>query len=86
MATGYEQFEVPYQGKRVRLTFPEGEIAEVDVFSVALPSKYDSTPESWGVVYKLLATNRIGYKTLGAHYWDELDEIEKVEVMEEGIA
>ena len=86
MPASFEQFKVPYQGKRVRLTSLDGEVAEVDVSSITLPNKFDTTPESWGIVFTLLSTNRLGIKKIGDTYWGQLDLIEKFEVMEEGIA
>jgi hypothetical protein len=48
MAIDFEQFAAWRDGKRVRIKFLDGEVAEVAVVAVALPNEYDNTTESWG--------------------------------------
>ena len=70
-----------YEGKRVRVEFSDGEIAEVKIIEVALPNKYDNTPESWGIVYDLISTNRPRTAPNGAAFWSELGTIKSFQVL-----
>jgi hypothetical protein len=71
-----------HQGRRLRLVLLSGEIAKVEIIEVALPNKYDKTPESWGVVYDLISTNRPRPAPTGAVFWTRLDDMQSFEVLE----
>jgi hypothetical protein len=86
MAIDFEQFAAWRDGKRVRIKFLDGEVAEVAVVAVALPNEYDNTPESWGVVYDVISTNRPRNEPKSRTNWSRLDEIESFEIIEEGNA
>jgi len=61
---------------------PFGEITELEITEVALPNKYDKTPESWGIVYDLISTNRPRPAPKGAAFWTRLDDMQRFEVLE----
>jgi hypothetical protein len=70
------------QGQRLRLVLLSGEIAEVEMIEVALPNKYDKTPESWGVVYDRESANRRRPALKGAAFWTMRDDIQSFVVLE----
>ena len=70
-----------YEGKRARVEFCDGEIADVKIIHVALPNEYDNTPESWGIAYDLISTNRPRTAPNGAAFWSELGAIRSLEVL-----
>lgn len=70
-----------HANQRLRLEFLDGEIAEVDVIEVALPNTYDKTPESWGLVYDLISSNRTRSTPKGSAFWSRLDAIKSFEVL-----
>jgi hypothetical protein len=76
-----QRLDKTYEGKRLRVEFFNGEIAEVKIIEVALPNKYDDTPESWGIVYDLISTNRPRTAPNGAAFWSELGTIKSCEVL-----
>jgi len=55
----------------------------VELQSVTLPNKYDNTPESWGIVYDLISTNRPRQSSQGAAFWSRLDELKNFELLED---
>ena len=71
-----------HQGQRLGLVLRSGEIAEERLIEVALPNKYDKTPESWGIVYDLISTNRPRPAPKGAAFWTRLDDIQSFEIVE----
>jgi len=81
-----QQLDATHEGKRFRINFRDGETAQIKLISVALPNKYDTTPESWGIVYDIVSTNRDAFRHKGTARWSRLDEIESFELMEEGTA
>jgi hypothetical protein len=70
-----------HEGKRLRIDFCDGEVAEVEMIEVALPNKYDTTPESWGIVYDMISTNRPRTAPKGAAFWSQLSAIKSFEVL-----
>ena len=70
-------------GKSLRVEFSDGEVAEVQIIGVALPNKYDKTPESWGITYDLISSNKTRNTPKGAAYWSRLDEIKSFEIIGE---
>ncbi len=81
MSLDVQRLDETYAGKRLRVEFCDGEVAELDVIEVALPNKYDKTPESWGIVYDLISTNRPRTAPKGAAFWAELSKIKSFEVL-----
>jgi serine protease inhibitor ecotin len=69
------------EGKRLRVEFCDGETAEVEIIEVALPNKYDKTPESWGIVYNVISTNRPRKAPKGVAFWSELSKIKNFEIL-----
>jgi hypothetical protein len=53
----HQHLDETYVGKRARVESVDGEIAEIQIISIALPNKYDKTPESWGIVYDTISSN-----------------------------
>jgi len=80
-----QQLDATHEGKRLRVTFRDGERANIKLISVTLPNKYDATPESWGIVYDLISTDRNPPATKNSACWSRLDEIESFEIMEQGL-
>jgi hypothetical protein len=76
-----EQLNESYVGKRLRVNFADGEIADIQVLGVALPNKYDNTAESWGLTYDLIATNRPRIEPKGSAFWAQLDTIKSFEII-----
>ena len=76
-----QQLNKTHEGKRLRVGFCDGEVAEVKIIEVALPNEYDTTPESWGIVYDLISTNRPRTAPDGAAFWSELGTIKNFEVL-----
>jgi hypothetical protein len=76
-----QQLDKSYEGKRLRIEFCDGEVAMVEIVLVALPNKYDKTPESWGIAYDLISTNRPRTAPKGAALWSELSAIKSFEVL-----
>jgi hypothetical protein len=76
-----QQLDRRCEGKRLRIEFHDGEVAIVEIVSVTLPNKYDKTPESWGIVYDLISTNRPPTAPKGAAFWSELSTIKSFEVL-----
>ncbi len=70
------------QAQRLRFVLLSGEIAELEIIEVALPNKYDMTPESWGVVYVLISANRPRPAPKGAAFWTRLDDMQSFAVLE----
>ncbi len=83
MQRDIRQLDESFTGKRLRIEFHDGEIAEVELQSVTLPNKYDNTPESWGIVYNLISTNRTRQSPRGAACWSRLDELKNFELLED---
>jgi hypothetical protein len=81
-----QQLDTTYEGKRLRVNFRDGMIAEIKLLFVQLPNEFDNTPESWGIIYDLISANRPPAETKDCAYWSRLDDIESFEIMEEGIA
>src|SRR6202030_4700749 len=79
-----EHLDESYAGKRVRVGFADGEITEALILSIALSNKYDKTPESWGIVYDTISSNRPRTTPNGAANWSRLSEIETLEIWETG--
>jgi hypothetical protein len=71
-----------HQAQRLRLVLLRGEIAQVEIIEFALPNKYDQTPESWGVVYDLISTNRPRPAPKRAAFWTRLDDMQSFAVLE----
>jgi hypothetical protein len=71
-----------HQGQRLGLVLRSGEIAEVEIIEVALPNKYDKTPESWGIGYDLISAGRPRPAPKGAAFWTRLDDMQSFEVLE----
>ena len=80
-----QQFDPSHEGKRLRVNFRDGEIAEIILLSVELPNEFDKTPDTWGIIYDLISANRPSTVKQGCAYWSRLDEIETFEILEEGI-
>jgi len=78
-----KKLDETYEGSRLRIEFRDGEIAEVEILEVALPNKYDNTPESWGIVYDLISTNRPRAAPRGAAYWSQRSTIKSFEALED---
>jgi len=78
-----EKLDRTYEGRRLRIEFCNGEVAEVEILEVALPNKYDKTPESWGIVYDLISTNRPRTAPSGAAFWSQLSTIKSFEALED---
>jgi hypothetical protein len=76
-----QKLDKAHEGKRLRVDFFDSEVAEVKIIEVALPSEYDNTPESWGIVYDLISTNRPRTAPSGAAFWSELGTIKSFEVL-----
>jgi hypothetical protein len=55
----------------------------VQVSEVALPNKYATTAESWGIVYHMISTNRPRSAPMGAAVWVELSKIRSFELLGE---
>jgi hypothetical protein len=70
-----------HQAQRLRLVLRSGEIAEVEIIEVALPNKYDQTPESWGLAYDLMSANRRRPAPKGAAFWTMLDDMQSFVVL-----
>jgi hypothetical protein len=70
-----------HQGQRLGLVLRSGEIAE-ERLSRLRCNKYDNTPESWGIVYDLISTNRPHPAPKGAAFWTSLDDIQSFEILE----
>jgi hypothetical protein len=81
MSLDIQRLDESYEGKHLRIEFCDGEVAEVEIIEVALPNKYDKTPESWGIVYDVTSTNRPERLKTGAAYWSELSAIKSFEVL-----
>ncbi len=81
MMLDVQQLDKKYERRRLRIEFRDGEVAEVEIVEVALPNKYDKTPESWGIVYDLISTNRPRMVPKGAAFWSELSTIKSFEVL-----
>ena len=79
-----QQLDKTYEGTRLRIEFLDGEIAEVKILEVTLPNKYDKTPESWGILYDLISTNRPRMAPKGAPFWSELSTIKSFEAFGDG--
>ena len=79
-----EHLDESYAGKRVRVGFADGEMAEALILSIALPNKYDNTPESWGIVYDAISSNRPRTTPNGAANWSRLSEIETLKLLGDG--
>jgi len=77
------QLDKAYEGSRLCIEFRDGEVAEVEILDVALPNKYDTTPESWGMVYNLILTNRQRNARKGAAFWSQLSTIKSFEGLED---
>ena len=82
MTQSVRELNHSHQGQRLRRVLLSGEIAELEIIEVALPNKYDQTPESWGIVYDLISTNRPRPAPKGAAFWTKLDDIQSLEVLE----
>ena len=78
-----QQLTETHEGKNLRVEFNDGEIAEVRIISVSLPNKYDTTPESWGIVYAVTSSNRPGKAPKGSANWSQLNEIKCFEFLGE---
>ena len=76
-----QHLDKTYEGKRLRIEFCDGEIAEVKIIEVALPNEYDNTPESWGIVYNPISTNRPRPAPNAAAFWSELGAIKSFQVL-----
>jgi hypothetical protein len=76
-----QKLDKTHEGKRLRIDFCDGEVAEVKIIEVALPNEHDDTPESWGIVYDLISTNRPRTAPSGAAFWSELGTIKSFEVL-----
>ena len=76
-----QKLDRTYEGRRLRIEFCNGEVAEVEIIEVALPNKYDKTPESWGIVCDLISTDRPRTAPKGAAFWSELSTIKSFEVL-----
>jgi hypothetical protein len=76
-----QKLDKTHEGKRLRVDFCDGEVAEVKIIEVALPNKYDNTSESWGIVYDLISTNRPRSAPGSAAFWSELRTIKTFEVL-----
>jgi hypothetical protein len=76
-----QQLDQTYAGKNLRIEFSDGEICDVVVIEVALPNKYDTTPESWGVVYDLISSNRPQKAPKGAANWAQINDIKSFELL-----
>jgi hypothetical protein len=81
MSLDVQRLDKTYEGKHLRVEFCDGEVAEVEIIEVALPNKYDNTPESWGIVYDVISTNRPRAVPKGAAFWTELSKIKGFEVL-----
>jgi hypothetical protein len=77
------ELDESFAGKRLRIEFCDGELAEVQLHSVTLPNKYDNTPESCGIIYELISTNRPRQAPKGAAFWSRLDELKNIEVIDD---
>jgi hypothetical protein len=80
------QLGATHEGERLRITFRDGESASIKLISVALPNKYDATPESRGIVYDLISTDQNPPARKTSACWSRLDEIESFEIIEQGLA
>jgi hypothetical protein len=76
-----QRLDQTYACKRARVGFADGEIAEVKIITIALPNKYDKTPESWGIVYDVISSNRQRTAPKGAASWSRVSEIETIEIL-----
>ena len=83
MQRDIRQLDESFTGKRLRIEFHDGEIAEVELQSVTLPNKYDNTPDSSGIVYDLISTNRPRQAPNGVSFWARLDELKNFEALED---
>ena len=79
-----EHLDESYAGKRVRVRFADGEIADVRILAIALRNKYDNTPESWGIVYDTISSNRPLTTPNGAANWSRLSEIGTLKILGDG--
>jgi hypothetical protein len=80
------ELDATLEGKRLLVKFRDGENAKVSLISVALPNKFDTTPESWGIVYDVISTERDRPAERRSASWSRLDEIESFEIIGEGTA
>jgi hypothetical protein len=78
--------EIGKQHEGQRLDFLDGEFAEVAIDEVALPNTCVRSPESWGLLYDLISTNRLRVLFTGAAPWSRLDQIGSFEVLGDPIA
>ena len=81
MMLDVQQLDKRYERRRLRIEFRDGEVAEVEIVEAALPNKYDKTPESWGIVYDLISTNRPRTAPKQTAFWSELSTIKSFEVL-----
>jgi hypothetical protein len=76
---GVPSLDKTHEGKRLRVEFSDGEVAEVRVIEVALPNKHATTAESWGIVYDLIMPSRPRQKSEAQ--WSQFSEIKGFEVL-----
>ena len=77
----HRHLDETYEGKRARVEFVDGEIAEIQIISIALPNEYDNTPESWGIVYDTISSNRPCDAPKDAFNWSQLSEIKSLDIL-----
>lgn len=82
IARSGQELNESHQGRRLLVRFTDGEEAEIVIQTVNLPNEFDSTPESWGIVYKLLSTTCQRMELVQQFYWSRLDEILEFEELE----
>ena len=80
-----ERLDDTYADKRARVEFTDDEIAEVQIVAIALPNEYDKTPESWGIVYDIISSNRPRAGSKGTANWSRLSEIKTLEILGDAI-
>lgn len=83
MRHGVAELSKKYAGRRLRLEFCDGEIADVGVIEIALANKYDTSPKRWGIVYDLISSNRPHSEPKGSALWSELRSIKSFELLGE---
>ena len=76
-----ERLDNTYVDKRAHVEFTDGEIAEVQIVAIALPNEYDKTPESWGIVYDIISSNRPRTAPKGAANWSQLSGIKALDIL-----
>ena len=78
MALDVQLLGKTYEGKRLRIEFTDGEIAEVRVLLVSECTQHEDCN---GITYDLISTNRPGRIKKGSACWADAKDIKNFEVV-----